>query len=165
MRDTIACILVAELPKRADPTERYWIYAALGEIGGMTAIAALSKGVDDEDEFARQAPRDALEALAKTTDSGTVKWWRRWWVFATLGFVVFCAAVVLTRPPDQPPASVFGKEADRNPALGPHIIEIRRLDLDRVEIRHNTPDGKSLHIIMSVPQATEQIFIRFETTY
>ena len=53
--------LIEELPKRIDPTERYWIYTALGKIGGKQAFAALRTGFTDEHEHAREGAREALQ--------------------------------------------------------------------------------------------------------
>jgi hypothetical protein len=52
--DWVASYLISVL-KRPDPTERHWTYWALARIGGEAAEAALEKGLEDEDEFARLA--------------------------------------------------------------------------------------------------------------
>ncbi|MHB8523755.1 MAG: SEFIR domain-containing protein [Limisphaerales bacterium] len=180
-RDAIVDSLVAEVPKREDPTERYWIYTALGEIGGHNAAAALSQGIADPDEFARQGATDALGVLSRILSSNTKKQSRRWWVFATSGIVLLCAGVMLLKlldssmdrrtnpqvpsPSSQPPTSILRKVDAGNPAPAGHVVEIRWLDGGQVELRHNTPDGQSLSIIMSVPHADEQLFLRFATTF
>ena len=37
--------------RRSDPTERYWIYNILGEIGTRKARIGLVKGLEDENAF------------------------------------------------------------------------------------------------------------------
>jgi hypothetical protein len=57
--------------RRADPTERYWIYNILGEIGTRKARIGLVKGFEDENAFARQG---ATEAWNKMNSRSWLKW-------------------------------------------------------------------------------------------
>lgn len=53
MRTPITDYLADEIHKRKDPSERYWIYVTLGEIGGKEARKIIKKGLSDDNEFAR----------------------------------------------------------------------------------------------------------------
>ena len=53
MRNWVIDYLVEMVPQRVDPTERYWGYVALREIGGDKAERALQKGLSDDNTFAR----------------------------------------------------------------------------------------------------------------
>jgi hypothetical protein len=44
-----------------DPNSRYWIYMALGKIGGKESKKILSKGLHDRDDFARQGAKEAYQ--------------------------------------------------------------------------------------------------------
>lgn len=50
--DWVTSYLISSV-KKPDPTERHWIYWALGKIGGKAAEDLLEKGLEDVDEFAR----------------------------------------------------------------------------------------------------------------
>jgi hypothetical protein len=63
MRDRVVDHLVEALPKRVDDTERYWIYIALGKIGGPKAQSAIKKGLIEENEFARDGAKTAWELI------------------------------------------------------------------------------------------------------
>jgi hypothetical protein len=55
----------------ADPTERYWIYEALGDIGGELASTLILCALDDEaDHFARRGVENAVRSLSLRTISG-----------------------------------------------------------------------------------------------
>lgn len=57
--------LVEELTRRPDPTERYWISIALGEIGGEKARRALEQARRDENPFVAHGAQTALDTLTK----------------------------------------------------------------------------------------------------
>lgn len=57
--DNILDIIIAATTK-PDPTERYWAYIALGEIGGERATATLRIGLDDKNSFARHGAEEAI---------------------------------------------------------------------------------------------------------
>ncbi len=60
-RAFISSCLIQQLKERGDPTERYWIYIALGSIGGLVAKVALERGVkEEENDFARKGAQDGL---------------------------------------------------------------------------------------------------------
>lgn len=63
MRDWVIDYLIGAVHKRADPTERYWIYVALGEIGGKEAESTVKKGLEDENEFARLGAKEAWKLM------------------------------------------------------------------------------------------------------
>ncbi len=47
----------------ADPTDRYWIYIGLGQLGGEQAAATLRGGLNDPAPWARQGAADAAKKL------------------------------------------------------------------------------------------------------
>lgn len=49
--------------RRADPTERYWAYSVLGQLGTRRGRKTLDAGLLDEDEFARRGASEARERL------------------------------------------------------------------------------------------------------
>jgi hypothetical protein len=62
-REQVIDYLINSLNLRVDPTERYWSYVILGELGGEEAKDVILKGLDDKNEFARQGAEDALKLL------------------------------------------------------------------------------------------------------
>jgi len=85
-RQAIVDGLIAEVSKRKDPTERYWIYITLGEIGGKVALEALSTGLNDPDEFARKGASDALAICRTRIRCNFSKRKRPWWRFVAMIF-------------------------------------------------------------------------------
>jgi len=65
-REQVIDYLINSLDLRIDPTERYWTYVTLGELGGEQAKAVILKGFDDKNEFARQGADDALRLLEQS---------------------------------------------------------------------------------------------------
>ena len=65
MKEQVIDYLINSLNLRVDPTERYWSYFTLGELGGEKAKSTILKGLDDKDEFARQGAKDALKMMEK----------------------------------------------------------------------------------------------------
>jgi len=63
MKEKVIDYLINSLDLRVDPTERYWSYFTLGELGGEKVKAAVLKGLNDNNEFARQGAKDALKLL------------------------------------------------------------------------------------------------------
>jgi|GEM_PF-5052609 len=59
-RKRVIAHLIEKTTHCEDPTERYWIYKALGEIGGRKALKAIKKGLSDDSEFAREGAETAL---------------------------------------------------------------------------------------------------------
>jgi len=59
MQNQVADVLVEALLLKPDPTERYWIYVALGKIGGKKSESAVRRGLSEEDEFARLGAEEA----------------------------------------------------------------------------------------------------------
>lgn len=53
------------LRTRGDPTERYWMYVTLGEIGGDRAESLLKEGLADANPFARDGAEEALGKMHK----------------------------------------------------------------------------------------------------
>ncbi|MGD2087165.1 MAG: toll/interleukin-1 receptor domain-containing protein [Candidatus Aminicenantes bacterium] len=66
MKEQVIDYLINSLNFRVDPTERYWSYVILGELGGEKAKSAVLKGLDDNNEFARQGAEDALRLLEQS---------------------------------------------------------------------------------------------------
>lgn len=70
LRDTIVNYLNKKLNHSlanldSDPTERYWIYIALGNIGGNQAKSIVEKGLSDENQFANSGAENAFNRLIK----------------------------------------------------------------------------------------------------
>jgi len=63
LRDVVAAVLAETLLAKSDPTERRWIYVALGRVGGRGAKSAIRRGLSDEDEFARRGAEEAWEVV------------------------------------------------------------------------------------------------------
>ncbi len=58
--------LIEEAIERlGDPTERYWLYIAAGEIGGDKARSIIEKGLEDDNEFAKLGATTALRMLER----------------------------------------------------------------------------------------------------
>lgn len=66
MKEQVIDYLINSLNLRVDPTERYWSYFTLGELGGEKAKAAVLTGLNDNNEFARQGAEDALNLLEQS---------------------------------------------------------------------------------------------------
>jgi TIR domain len=71
MRDWIIDYLISELDMRQRETERYWVYIALGEIGGEKAEVAIQKGLSDPPSFARSGAEKAWEVLRHSISQST----------------------------------------------------------------------------------------------
>lgn len=56
-------IIADGVSKCPDPTKRYWIYIALGKIGGEEAKTTIENGLSDNDEFARLGAETAWQEL------------------------------------------------------------------------------------------------------
>jgi hypothetical protein len=66
MRREIAYILAEALRRKPDPTERYWIYVALGITGGRKSKSVIKGALSDEvDEFALLGLKEACKAVNK----------------------------------------------------------------------------------------------------
>jgi hypothetical protein len=64
IRDIISARLSQLVHQTPDPTERYWIYITLGDIGGDASIAFLRRAVDHEsDAFGRRGIEEALHEI------------------------------------------------------------------------------------------------------
>lgn len=70
-KEAIVGSIISELPAREDPTERYWLYIVLGQIGGKAAAAAVGRGLSDPNEFARQGANEAMAALRTQASSSS----------------------------------------------------------------------------------------------
>jgi hypothetical protein len=65
-RNAVVTGLVAEAERRLDPTERYWVYIALGEIGNHQAQQALRKFEKSErNAFAKGGVSEALLTIER----------------------------------------------------------------------------------------------------
>jgi hypothetical protein len=63
-RNLIAGALADLIPETEDPTERHWIYEALGDIGGDVARATILRALSDEfDPFARTGVENAARSF------------------------------------------------------------------------------------------------------
>ncbi len=51
------------LSTKEDPSERYWMYVTLGEIGGDRAESLLKIGSSDTNPFAREGAKEAFGRL------------------------------------------------------------------------------------------------------
>jgi len=65
MQDEVADTLGEMIYIKPDPTERYWLYIALGMIGGKRAKSIIEKSPTDDSEFAQNAAVEAGELLRK----------------------------------------------------------------------------------------------------
>jgi hypothetical protein len=63
MQNQVADVLVEVLRVKPDPTERHWIYVALGMIGGKKSKLTIKKGISEKDEFARLGAEKASELI------------------------------------------------------------------------------------------------------
>lgn len=63
MRPWLLDYLIVTLSKCNRPTERHFIYVALGEIGGEKSTAAVQRGLSDRSRFARKGARQAWKQL------------------------------------------------------------------------------------------------------
>lgn len=63
MQNQVADVLVEVLRAKPDPTERHWIYVALGMIGGKKSKPVVKKGLSEEDEFARLGAEEAWKLM------------------------------------------------------------------------------------------------------
>lgn len=62
-RDSVINSLINEVSKRKDHTERYWIYIALGTIGGERAEDAIRRGLSETNDFARSGAIKAQDLI------------------------------------------------------------------------------------------------------
>jgi hypothetical protein len=69
MRKWVIDYLIKTLPHRMDPTERYWSYVALSEIGGDEASKAIQNGLSEVNEFARRGAREAWQHLVDQAEN------------------------------------------------------------------------------------------------
>ena len=69
MRDWVINYLVGTVNQRADPTERYWGYTTLGELGGIEAEQAVQKGLSDANEFARSGAVEAWRHMGHSINA------------------------------------------------------------------------------------------------
>ena len=63
MKKWVLDYLICTIEQRDRPTERHFVYLALGEIGGERAEAQVEKGLSDHNEFVRKGARDAWKQL------------------------------------------------------------------------------------------------------
>lgn len=63
MRKEVVAALAKALTEKVDPTERYWIYIALGRIGGKDAEAVVKGRLTEENGFTRQGVEEALREM------------------------------------------------------------------------------------------------------
>lgn len=63
MKNEVICVLVEALQAKPDPTERYWIYVALGMIDSRKSKLAVKKGLSDENEFACMGAEKAWKLI------------------------------------------------------------------------------------------------------
>lgn len=174
-RNAIVDGLVAEVRRREDPTERYWIYTALGEIGGKAALAALSDGIADANDFARQGATDALAALQTQPKGSTLARRTGGWWLAVAGFLTLGISLLLliearfpagqTTLPKQslsnvPEASMVPKPLGGDVRRNAHVFVIDTTDTGGCEIQHITPDGRKVSI--QVPYPVTPVFIRLD---
>lgn len=54
-----------ELPRRGDPTERYWLYVVLGQLQTDLGKIAVQQGLRDPNQFSRKGAENAIERWAK----------------------------------------------------------------------------------------------------
>jgi hypothetical protein len=88
LRNQVIDYLVEEMHKREDPTERYWIYIALGEIGGKRAKAAINEGLSDVNEFARLGAEAAYNIIKS-------RWKRFKWLLVILLLLISAFVTIL----------------------------------------------------------------------
>lgn len=65
LQDKVIVLLEEALKIRKDPSERYWIYATLGKIGGKQARRIIENGLNEVNEFSRQGAMDAMELILR----------------------------------------------------------------------------------------------------
>lgn len=65
MQNEVANTLGEMVYIKPDPTERYWLYIALGMIGGKKAESIIENSLADDNEFARNGVVEAQELLRK----------------------------------------------------------------------------------------------------
>lgn|GEM_PF-2137047 len=63
MQDEVANTLWEMICTKPDPTERYWLYIALGMIGGKKAESIIENSLNDDNEFARNGAVEAQKLL------------------------------------------------------------------------------------------------------
>lgn len=67
MYDWILNYLIGMLDQRIDPSERYWSYIALSEVGGVKAKEAIRRGLADSNQFARLGAQEAWTRINQPT--------------------------------------------------------------------------------------------------
>jgi len=63
MKDEVANTLGEMICTKPDPTERYWLYIALGMMGGKKAESIIENSLADDNEFARNGAVEAQKLL------------------------------------------------------------------------------------------------------
>lgn len=71
MEKEVVSILIDMLRVKPDPTERYWIYIALGQIGSRRSKLAVKQGLSDENEFARGGAKVAWRLMKNSNQRRT----------------------------------------------------------------------------------------------
>jgi len=71
LRPWVLEYLSAGIQTWQDPTERYWAYIALGELGGFEAAAQLEAGKADPNPFAQSGAIKGLDMVRETLDIST----------------------------------------------------------------------------------------------
>jgi len=88
MRAAVAAVLIEALGSQPDGTKRYWIYAALGRIGGKASELAVKNSLSDENEFARLGAQAAWQAMSRRKRP-------EWSRIIPISFAVAVLAIVL----------------------------------------------------------------------
>jgi hypothetical protein len=63
MRSEVVSVLGEVIRTKPDPTERYWLYVAIGKIGGKKSKSVIKMGLSDENEFARSGAEESWELM------------------------------------------------------------------------------------------------------
>lgn len=112
--------LVDEIARREDPTERYWIYTALGKIGGRSALAALTQALSDSNPFAREGAHAALTELkrrqSKRSFGQTIQW-----LVLSVGCIVLLALGLYSWQLTTRAISNSARLGDRAPPYAPRV--------------------------------------------
>jgi len=73
-RSEVVELLVVTIREKIDPTQRYWLYVALGMIGGKKAKSAVRKGLSDDSKFARLGAESAMTAIMMKPSRRHLQW-------------------------------------------------------------------------------------------
>jgi hypothetical protein len=68
MQNEVVAALEEVLHIKPDPTERHWIYIALGKIESKKTKSALKKGLSDENEFARLGAEESWKLIENSEE-------------------------------------------------------------------------------------------------